>query len=325
ENAQLSATPRMVTVCAPARPTWRPKKPATIAPSSGASTMISRWVVEIAMSGPLPVYVCRPVRLPRRASRWRPAAARAPVPAATRPALPRPGVRPASPSSLQRVDLGDVDRAAVAEQRHQDGQADRGLGRGHREDEEHEDLPRLVAEVPRERDEVDVHRQQHQLDRHQQDDDVLAVEENAGHADAEQHRAQRQVVSSSRALSGELHCCRASPPVASSPCFSAGMLTMRRRSAARTRACSAGFWCLVPGRRRRVSATAAITATVRISAATSNGSRKSVNRRRATQATLLPPDASTASTPKGTVRALTPIRVSISTSITTATSSPTGR
>src|SRR5690606_27386307 len=100
----------MVTVCAPARPTWRPNSPAMMAPSSGASTMISRWVVESSID-----------RLP-----------------------------------LEQIDVGDVDRAPVAEQRDQDRQADRGLGRGHRQDEEHEHLARGLPELTRERDEVDV-------------------------------------------------------------------------------------------------------------------------------------------------------------------------
>ena len=60
------------------------------------------------------------------------------------------------------------------------------------ENEEDEDLPRDVAEVVREGDEVRVHREQHQLDRHQQNDDVLAVEEDADHRDREQQRAEDQ-------------------------------------------------------------------------------------------------------------------------------------
>src|SRR5690606_19296805 len=115
ENAQLTATPRMVTVCAPARPTWRPNRPATIAPSSGASTMSSRCVVESSID-----------RLP-----------------------------------LEQIDVGDVDRAPVAEQRYQDRQSDRRLGGRNGEDEEHEHLPRGLAELARERHEVDVDRQQH--------------------------------------------------------------------------------------------------------------------------------------------------------------------
>src|SRR3546814_1259320 len=64
------------------------------------------------------------------------------------------------PSALQGIDFGHVDRAPVAEQRDQDRQADRGLGRGHGEDEEHEHLPGRVSRLARERDEVDVDREQ---------------------------------------------------------------------------------------------------------------------------------------------------------------------
>ena len=41
----------------------------------------------------------------------------------------------------------DVDRADVAEQQHQDRESDRRLGRGDREDEEHENLARDIVEV----------------------------------------------------------------------------------------------------------------------------------------------------------------------------------
>ncbi|KAG0755912.1 hypothetical protein G6F22_020460 [Rhizopus arrhizus] len=51
-----------------------------------------------------------------------------------------------------------------------------------------------AATLTREADEIDVHRQQHQFDRHQQDDDVLPVEEDTGQADGEQHRAERKHV-----------------------------------------------------------------------------------------------------------------------------------
>ena len=45
-----------------------------------------------------------------------------------------------------------------------------------------------------ERHEIDVDRQQHQLDRHHDDDDVLAVQEDAEHAQGEQDGGHRQVV-----------------------------------------------------------------------------------------------------------------------------------
>src|SRR5688572_25509096 len=104
----------MVTQWAPARPTWRRKRPAMIAPSSGASTIARRTVLEMTCS--------------------------------------MPGIG----SALHRVDFGDVDRAPVTEQRDQDGQADRSLGRGDGQDEEHEHLTGRVGQLARERDEVDV-------------------------------------------------------------------------------------------------------------------------------------------------------------------------
>src|SRR4051794_31584083 len=47
----------------------------------------------------------------------------------------------------------------------------------------------------RERHQVDVDGEQDQLDRHQNDDDVLAVDENAEDAEREQDRADREIVS----------------------------------------------------------------------------------------------------------------------------------
>ena len=73
----------------------------------------------------------------------------------------------------------------------EDGKADRRLGRGDGEHEEREDLADEIAEEGREGDEVDVDREQDQLDRHQDDDDVLAVEEDAEDAEREQDGARR--------------------------------------------------------------------------------------------------------------------------------------
>ena len=92
------------------------------------------------------------------------------------------------PQPFISVDVFDVDGAAVAEEDDQDGEADGRLGGGHGQDEHGEDLADQVAQVGRERDEVDVHREQDQLDRHQDDDDVLAVQEDAEHAEREQDR-----------------------------------------------------------------------------------------------------------------------------------------
>src|SRR4249919_551262 len=236
---------------------------------------------------------------------------------------------PGIASALQRVDVGDVDRAPVAEQGDQDRQADRGLGRGNGQDEEHEHLAGGVADLARERDEVDVDREQQQFDRHQQHDHVLAVEEDAGEADAEQRRTECKVVAQRQTGFKRDHGLASSPGTGSTGFTVASIFTMRKRSTARTRAWSIGFWCLAPTRRRSVSITAATTAMVRMTAATSNGSRKSVNSARASQVVLgtSPTFAALAAlTPNGVaMRALTPISTNISPSITTATSRPTGR
>ena len=61
-------------------------------------------------------------------------------------------------------------------------------------DEENEDLAVNVTQIVRKRDEVHVHGKQHQFDRHQQDDHILAVEENAQHAYGKQNAAEHQVM-----------------------------------------------------------------------------------------------------------------------------------
>src|SRR3546814_1954710 len=116
---KLAATPRMVTTCAPARPILRPNRPAMISPSSGASTMASSRDFEITM-------------------------------------LLSSMSTPCIGSALHRIDFGDVDRAPVTEQRDEDRQADRDFGRGHGQDEEHEHLAGRIAELSRERHEIDV-------------------------------------------------------------------------------------------------------------------------------------------------------------------------
>src|SRR6266851_1184160 len=96
-------------------------------------------------------------------------------------------------SALHQMDVFDRDGAAVAEI-DDDGEADRRLRRGHGQHEHGEDLADQIAEKGREGDEVDVDGEQHQLDRHQDDDDVLAVEENTEDPQREQDRGNRQVM-----------------------------------------------------------------------------------------------------------------------------------
>src|SRR6056297_905095 len=167
--------------------------------------------------------------------------------------------------TFHRIQIGHIDGLAIAEQHHQDRQADGRLGGCHRENEEHEYLARVVTEIMGKGDEVHVHRQQHELDGHEQDDHILAVEEDAGHGQTEHDGRQDEDVRqgdhepSSRPSRG-----------------SEGMETMRMRSSRRTATCTSGFWVFTVLRRRMVREMAATMATSRITAATSKAYRYSV-------------------------------------------------
>src|SRR6476620_180963 len=106
--------------------------------------------------------------------------------------------------ALECVQIFDVDGVEIAEQHNKDRQADCGFRGGHSEDEENEDLSGGIAEIMRERDEIHVHRKQHQFNRHQQNDDVLAVEENTDDGDRKQDRAEDQVMSKSQSHNAAL-------------------------------------------------------------------------------------------------------------------------
>src|SRR5687767_1419468 len=99
-----------------------------------------------------------------------------------------------SNSTLETVEIFHVDGVQVPEQHHQDGKTDRRLGRSHSQDEEDENLTGGIAQVMGERDEIHIHRQQHQLDCHQQNNNVLAVQEDADDGNSEQDCAKDQEV-----------------------------------------------------------------------------------------------------------------------------------
>src|SRR3546814_5327958 len=90
--------------------------------------------------------------------------------------------------------MGDRDGAASAEIDYQNREPERRLAGGDGQYEHRDDLPDKIAERGAERDEIDVHRQQDQLDRHQDDDDILAVDEDAEHAEREEHRRNGEVM-----------------------------------------------------------------------------------------------------------------------------------
>src|SRR5574337_1910568 len=224
-----------------------------------------------------------------------------------------------APLVAQRIDFVHVDRATGAEHQDDDGQPDCRFGRRHRQDEEHEYLSPGIAEETRERDEIGVDREQHQLDAHQQHDHVLAVDEDPRDRDAEQHRREHDVPGQRNGH----HACESSPTVADpGAVVDAAILTMRTRPAARTADCAAGFWRLENVRTRRASTTAATRPTVRISAAISNGSRKCVNRAVPSHSML---DMPAGFGPAGTCSVLMPMMPSISSSMITAAPMPSGR
>src|SRR5690606_1207730 len=154
------------------------------------------------------------------------------------------------------IELLDVDALLPAEQDHQDRKADRGLRCRHSHDEENVDLAVQITELACKSDEIEVHREQHELDAHEQQDHVLAVQEDARHAQREQQTGQQQ---------DEFELDHAS--------FSGAILTIRMRSCGRTATCAATSCCLKPRRLRIVNEIAAMMASSRSMAASSNGYR----------------------------------------------------
>src|SRR5580700_11087884 len=98
------------------------------------------------------------------------------------------------PLAFHQIDVFNRDRTAVAEIGDEDGEPDRGFRRRERENDQRIDLADDVAEESRERHQIDVDGEQNELDRHQDDDDVLAVEEDAQDPEREQDRGNRQIM-----------------------------------------------------------------------------------------------------------------------------------
>src|SRR6266478_8145932 len=98
-------------------------------------------------------------------------------------------------SALHQIDVFNRDRAAVAEVNHQHGKTDRSFRGGDREHDQRKHLADDIAEEGRERYQIEVDGEQDQLDRHQDDDDVLTVEEDAEDPRREQDRADSQIMS----------------------------------------------------------------------------------------------------------------------------------
>src|SRR3982751_2227664 len=102
EAANEIATEAMVTVCANVRPSFHPRKPARIAPTSGENAAMQESVNRSIF-----ILLVTPAQA-------------------------------GAQSSFQASQIIHVDRPQIPEERHQDREADRRLGGGHRQDEEHE-------------------------------------------------------------------------------------------------------------------------------------------------------------------------------------------
>src|SRR5512141_1670316 len=128
--------------------------------------------------------------------------ARAPItrpsnPAITEAMMGRNTIAAYTPSALHQVDVFHSDRAAVTEINDENRKSDGGFRSRHRQDEQREHLPHQVVQERGEGDEVNVHRQEEKLYRHQNHNDVLAVQEDAEHPDREEDGGDGQVVGQS--------------------------------------------------------------------------------------------------------------------------------
>src|SRR5688572_2698186 len=96
--------------------------------------------------------------------------------------------------ALHEVYVFNRNRAAIAKIDDENGEPDR---RFTGSDGEHQKSEHLTHEIAKERgksNQVDVDGEQDQLDRHQNDDDVLAIEKNSENADGEENRGKGEVV-----------------------------------------------------------------------------------------------------------------------------------
>src|SRR5512135_2868006 len=97
------------------------------------------------------------------------------------------------PLQLQQVHAIGIQSFACTEYRNDDGQSNGGFRGGDHHDKEDEDLTAQGVPVRGERHEAQVHGVEHQLDRHEDRDDV-ALDEKAEYAAGEEDRAEREIV-----------------------------------------------------------------------------------------------------------------------------------
>src|SRR6185436_12954295 len=125
----------------------------------------------------------------------------------------RSGMRASTGSPFQRRERFGIERFAMAEQANHEREADRRFSGSDGHDEERDDLAIDFAELPAERHERQVDGVQHDLDRHQQRDEV-AAQKYAGRADGEQQARQHQVMADRHGYSSLLRAITTAPTIA---------------------------------------------------------------------------------------------------------------
>src|SRR5581483_1205472 len=101
--------------------------------------------------------------------------------------------RPSSELPLQKLHVSGIESLSETKDRDDDRQAHHRLGGRHRHDEKHDHLPFDRAHKTREGDESQFDRIEHQLDRHQDYDDV-AADDDPGDADGKENGAQHEII-----------------------------------------------------------------------------------------------------------------------------------
>src|SRR5688572_4584054 len=102
-------------------------------------------------------------------------------------------VRRRHPSVAHQGEIVGLNGGAIAEEHHQDGESDARFSGGERHHEEGGDVPVGGAVVTGEGDERQVHRVQHQLDGHEDDQQIAAIQHTEC-ADEKENRAQVEVM-----------------------------------------------------------------------------------------------------------------------------------
>jgi hypothetical protein len=94
--------------------------------------------------------------------------------------------------AFERVQLIHVDTGFISEQQYQNSQTNSGLCSSDRQNKEHKNLTVHVTQVVRKRYEVGIYSKQHQLNRHQQDNQIFTVQKDANDGQCKKHRSKYQ-------------------------------------------------------------------------------------------------------------------------------------